>query len=298
MNFAECQSKYLEYVKFNKGLSAHSMRAYQNDLEQFARWLERNKLDFKSLTVRNVRGYLGELSQARYAKKTLARHMSTLRGFYNYLVSIHEVDDNIAKIVQSPKLDKSLPHNIKSEDLKALLEVSDTSDVVGLRNQAIVELFYASGARISEISRLDLADIDMPSKSVTLFGKGSKERLVPLYDKAIETLIAYIQDSRPELNKKQNETALFLSTRGNRMSADAIRTMFNTLLKEAGLDSSYTPHSLRHTFATDLLNGGADLRSVQELLGHASLSSTQIYTHLSAERLKEVFKKSHPRSGF
>ncbi len=288
-------TSFIRFLHESRNLSANTLRAYQIDLEEFYRWLDKNNYEIDSMNVRKFRQYLSDEGRAQYSRKTIARRLSAIRTFYKYLVRIEYLDDSIAQIVHSPKLDKYLPQTFKSEDLKKFLSASDTSTAEGLRDQAIFELFYASGARISEISGLNLKDIDLKNKQINLFGKGSKERIVPLYDKAIQTVLSYVDKARPELNLKNNNEALLLSVRGNRMSADAIRVRFNKILRECGLDSAYTPHSLRHTFATDLLNGGADLKTVQELLGHESLSTTQIYTHLSSKRLQDIYKQAHPR---
>lgn len=293
--YVEQMTSFLDFLHSSRNLSQNTIRAYSIDLDEFIRWMSAHSYKLESMNVRGFRQYLSSLNQAQYSKKTIARKLSAIRTFYKYLVRIEYLGDNVAQIVRSPKLDKYLPQTFKAEDLQTFLSASDISTAEGLRDQAIFELFYASGARISEISQLNIDDIDMGSRQVSLFGKGSKERIVPLYERAISTVLQYLDQARDELNKKQNSEALFLSVRGNRMSADAIRVRFNKVLQETGLDSSYTPHSLRHTFATDLLNGGADLRTVQELLGHESLSTTQIYTHLSSKRLQEVYKQAHPR---
>lgn len=288
--------KFVGHLQNARGLSPNTVRAYQVDLEQFLLWLYRNELELSDMDHHLFRLYLASLTKAQYSKRTINRRLSSIRGFYSFLEREGVLDENPAAVVQSPKLSKSLPKTVKSEDMAKLLTACDTSTPEGLRDQAMLELFYASGARISEISALDVSDINTRSSQVKLFGKGSKERIVPLYDKAIKTVEWYVREARPQFVSDKSGDALFLSVRGNRMSADALRTRFNKCLALAGIDQSHTPHSLRHTFATDLLSGGADLRSVQELLGHESLSTTQIYTHLSAQRLKDAYKQAHPRS--
>lgn len=286
---------FATYLRATRGLSEHTIRAYVVDLEQFLLWLYRGDLRLEEMDHRGFRMYLATLDRSGYARRTINRRLSSVRGFYSFLEREGIVEDNPATVVQSPKVGRSLPKTVKSEDMKRLLTVCDLSDPEGLRDQAMLELFYASGARISEISALDLADVSTKSAQVKLFGKGSKERIVPLYDKALQTVEAYVQCARPHFANGKSGNALFLSTRGNRMTPDALRTRFHRCIAMAGIDRSHTPHSLRHTFATDLLSGGADLRSVQELLGHESLSTTQIYTHLSAQRLKDAYRQAHPR---
>ena len=245
-----------------------------------------------------MREWLAELRSAGYATTTQNRHLSAVRSLYKWLVSRDITDEDAAAAVASPKLSKRLPSMLSDSDVRLLLSAC-SNDPEGMRDRALIELLYASGARISEASALDVRDVDVRQRQVRLFGKGPKERVVPLYPRAVEAVQAYVKDARPSLVccSAQATNALFLSSRGNRMSAAALRERFERLVGLAGLDPSITPHAMRHTFATQLLDGGADLRSVQELLGHESLSTTQIYTHLSVERLKAAALQAHPRSG-
>ena len=255
-------------------------------------------------THRSLRAYLSYLDQARYSARTLNRHLSALRGFYKWLNKEKYLEVDPSLILTSPRTSRRLPQTMSDEDVQKLLLSCDTDTAAGLRDRAILECMYATGARISEISHLDREDVDISQGVVRLFGKGSKERDVPLYKTARDWLEAYMYGARPQLIAKgrkslrnpREEKALFVSIRGHRMSADVLRKMFETYVKKAGLDPMLTPHAMRHTFATELLSGGADLRVVQELLGHQSLSTTQIYTHLSIERLKDAAKQAHPRS--
>uniref|UniRef100_UPI00248EA316 tyrosine-type recombinase/integrase n=2 Tax=Eggerthella TaxID=84111 RepID=UPI00248EA316 len=209
-----------------------------------------------------------------------------------------------ASILQGPKQPKSLPHVIRASDMVKLLTVYSKRDIAGrerdqssidMRNQALLEFLYACGARVSEASGLLASNVDFASGQVKVFGKGSKERIVPLHDMAVSSMCVYATTARPLILRDRTCDYFFVSTRGNRMGTDAIRKMFKEALRQAGLDETLSPHDMRHTFATDLLDGGADLRSVQEMLGHASLSTTQIYTHLSPGRLKQVHARTHPR---
>jgi integrase/recombinase XerD len=206
--------------------------------------------------------------------------------------------DDPLSVVSGPRLARSLPATLTPADVRRLLEASDDSTPVGYRNRAIIELLYASGARVSEVAGLSVSSVDFARMQVTVFGKGSKQRIIPLHKLALRTLHEYLTRARFELasHAERPTDALFLTTRGNAMSTDAIRKMFKQALRQAGLDDSYSPHDLRHSFATDMLDGGADVRSVQEMLGHANLSTTQIYTHLSIGHLKETLNRAHPRS--
>ncbi len=284
-------------LRAERNCSPNTVRAYRIDLEDFLRWCRR--LDKDPLTVdhRGFRHYLAELDAAQYARRTVNRRLSTLRTFFGWLVQSGRLPQDPTAVVVSPHQPASLPHRIRPEDLDRLLTISDQSTIEGLRNQAILELMYASGARVGEVAGLHVRDVDFPGRQVRLLGKGSKQRIVPLHPLALETIIQYLSRSRPHLSKSdKEETALFLSSRGNPMSADALRKVFKECCARAGIDASYSPHDMRHTFATDLVENGADLRSVQELLGHASLSTTQIYTHLSIAHLKDVHRRTYPRA--
>ncbi len=290
--------RFLTYLSSVRNLSENTVRAYRTDLEAYCDWAEREGVRPLEVTHRQLRRFLGELSRARYASKTINRHLSAVRALYRWLVHEGITDKDSAAAVASPKLARTLPKTMTYADAAALMETCDTSDVVGVRDRAFLELLYASGARISEVSGLDVRDVDVSNAQVRLFGKGSKERIVPLYDTCLEWLRTYLSTSRPQLAAHGKDTptqALFVSTRGNRMSANALRTCFERHVTLAGLDGSLTPHAMRHTYATELLAGGADMRSVQELLGHASLSTTQIYTHLSVDRLRDAARQAHPR---
>ena len=297
--FESLVEEYLRYLSVIRNLSGNTVRAYRGDIEAYCAWARREGIDPLHVTHRQIRRFLAELSQARYSTRTINRRLSSVRSLYRWLVREGKTTDDAAAAVASPKLSKRLPTTMSDADASRLLVVSADTEAETLRDRAFLELLYASGARISEVSALDVGSIDFSSAQVRLFGKGSKERIVPLYRKALEALRAYLVKGRPLLLNDFDvpaETALFLSVRGRRMSADALRTRFERAVRLAGLDSSLTPHSMRHTFATELLSGGADLRSVQELLGHSSLSTTQIYTHLSVERLKEASRQAHPRA--
>ena len=288
--------EFMAYLRDVRQLSAHTCRAYATDLTAYSSWCALEGIDPLEVSHRELRGYLADLRRAGYAPKTLNRHLSALRSLYKWLVSMEYTGSDSAAALASPKLSKTLPHTLSHEEIVALFELCDLDTAVGIRDRAFLEMLYASGARIAEISGLDISDIDAHAAQVRLFGKGSKERIVPLYKTVLEWIGTYEQDARPRLARGQSGEALFLSTRGNRMSTDALRTVFESYIARAGLDSAITPHAMRHSFATELLSGGADLRTVQELLGHESLSTTQIYTHLSVERLKDAARTAHPRA--
>ena len=293
---------YVAQLTGVRGLSENTQKGYASDLADYSRWCESNGVDALNVTHKELRAYLAELSRARYATTTINRRLSAIRGLYGWMSLHGGVSSDAASSVASPKVARVLPKTMTDSEAERLLDCCDVSSPAGLRDRSFLELLYACGARISEVSRLDVGSIDFAGGSVKLFGKGSKERVVPLYELALDWAKRYVQEARPALlarSKKAcdtDEAALFISTRGRRMSADALRVVFERHVAQAGLDPALTPHAMRHTFATELLSGGADLRSVQELLGHESLSTTQIYTHLSVERLKDAARASHPRA--
>lgn len=293
---------YVSQLTGVRGLSENTQKGYASDLADYSRWCERGGVDALNVTHKELRAYLAELSRARYATTTINRRLSAIRGLYRWMSLHGGVPSDAASSVASPKVARVLPKTMTDAEASRLLGDCDVSCPAGLRDRAFLELLYASGARISEVSRLDVASLDFAGSSVKLFGKGSKERVVPLYELAFDWVGRYVQEARPALLARSknacniDDAALFISTRGGRMSADALRTVFERHVVQAGLDPALTPHAMRHTFATELLSGGADLRSVQELLGHESLSTTQIYTHLSVERLKDAARVSHPRA--
>lgn len=299
LEFEDDARAYLSYLSGVRNFSENTVRAYATDIEAYLAWVRREGVTAASISHRSLRRYLAELTRAGYSTRTVNRHLSAIRGLYKWLVSQGRVTGDAAAALASPKIAKTLPRTMSDSDVDALLDTCDASTLEGLRDQAIIELLYATGARISEISRLNVADIDPAQAQVRLFGKGSKERVVPVYERALAVLRQYVQQARPALcaRRKRGEAtgALFVSVRGNRMTADALRTCFERHVRLAGIESGVTPHAMRHTYATELLSGGADLRSVQELLGHESLATTQIYTHLSVERLKEATRQAHPR---
>lgn len=281
-----------------EGYSPETVRAYMQHLEAYARWCEREGVDGLHPSVRELRSYLAHMRQARYAPRTVAAHLSAVRALFRWLLLTGAVDTDPASALLAPKLDRPLPHTLTDDQLRRLMSAPDVNTADGLRDAAMLELFIASGARIAELAGLLVADVRLHEREVRLFGKGSKERIVPLYPRAVERVARYVDEARPELAARgcaDAGEALLVSARGRAMDAAALRYRFNVLKRRVGIPSDITPHVMRHTFATDLLAGGADLRSIQELLGHASLSTTQLYTHLTPERLKAAVHEAHPR---
>lgn len=300
--FEEDVDRFVSQLTRVRGLSENTARAYASDLAQYALWARREGVRPLEVTHKQLRRYLAELVSAGYGAKTVNRHLSSIRGLYRWLVAEGLCESDAADAISGRRLGRRLPKTLSDAEVGRILDTCDEDEDVGLRDRAFLELLYASGARISEASSLDVGDVDFSQQQVRLFGKGSKERIVPLYPAALERLSAYLDGPRGRLAARRREgaerdggeDALFLSTRGRRMSADALRRCFEGHARMAGL-AGVTPHAMRHTFATELLDGGADLKSVQELLGHESLATTQVYTHLSIKRLKDVAARAHPR---
>ncbi len=289
-------------LQVERHASSHTIRAYQSDTRAYLRWCLKEDVDPFVAHHKQIRLYLGELSMARYSRRTINRHLSSLKGFYQWMVIAHYCSINPAAVLQGAKQNRTLPRVLSHKEIEQLFSVYADDGLATnipfeerVRNQAIIEFLYACGARVSEASGLLLENVDYKQSLVKVFGKGSKERFIPLHAIACEAMHRYQVQARHKLLGKNNSAYFFISSRGGVMTTNAIRGVFKKALRLAGLDESLSPHALRHTFATDVLAGGADLRSVQEMLGHSSLSTTQIYTHLTPEHLKKEHHLAHPR---
>jgi integrase/recombinase XerC len=293
---------FLDYLTFERNVSPNTVTAYRDDLESFIGFLSndyltmgRDQLDLKRVDHLAVRSYLAYLSRRKLSRATMARQLSTLRSFFKFLVREEIVEANPARTVATPKREKHLPAVLQTSEVALLLEQPDTSRTLGIRDAAWLEVLYASGLRISELTGIDLDDLELRSRLVKVRGKGSKERIVPFGSKAEGALRAYLA-VRDELIRNPEEQAVFVNHRGDRITTRSVRRLFDGYVRDASLRAGVSPHTLRHSFATHLLNAGADLRGIQELLGHASLSTTQKYTHLNDWQLMAVYKKAHPRA--
>lgn len=280
----------MRYLEIEKNYSQHTILNYQLDLQGFKNFLKDTPIENVDYLL--LRKYLAALKEKNLKARTVARHLSSLRSFFKFLTREGYLKDNPLLVLSSPKLERHLPEFLTEEEVNKLIAAVTikNQDELCLRNRAILETFYSTGMRVSEVVRLNIEDIDFISGTVKVRGKGKKERLVPIGDHAIRAIRAYL-----EKRKKQNE-ALFLNKNGQRITDRGIRNVVAKYLVLASIRQGVSVHSLRHSFATHLLNHGADLRSVQELLGHANLSTTQVYTHLTTERLKTVYDKAHPRA--
>jgi len=313
--------EFLDYLKFEKHFSEHTAKCYNADLEQFCQHLSgsqpaqsadwsnterggvatqtETKIEqfLLSLTTDNVRAYMVVLNDKQYSKSTIARKLATLRSFYKFLVKRGHLTNNPVTAVRTPKQDKKLPKFLEYDQVKKLLDTPPSDSWLGARDRAIMETLYGTGVRVSELVALNIEDVDFLGEVIHVRGKGKKERISPIGSSALQSIQHYMEfrNRRAQSNGNFDSKVLFVNKHGKRLSTRSVRRKMDKYLKMAGLDPSISPHTLRHSFATHMLNNGADLRSVQELLGHQSLSTTQIYTHLTTKKLKEVYDGAHPR---
>jgi integrase/recombinase XerD len=290
--------KFLKYLEVEKGFSHNTLEAYKNDLNQLAGFLEESGITpWEDFNRQAVLSYLTNLKERRYAATTVARKVAAIKSFFGFLVAEGLVKENPTREVPSPRVGKSLPKPISITQARQLLEETEKRDTPeAKRDKAMLHLLYASGMRVSELVSLNLNDIDTEGGYVRCFGKGGKERLIPIHSQAVAALKDYISQGRPRLKAGGGEEALFLNRRGERLTRQGLWQILKGHAKSANLGVEITPHTLRHSFATHMLSGGADLRSVQELLGHANISTTQVYTHLTTEHVRRAYEKSHPRA--
>lgn len=286
--------KFLKYLKIEKNYSDNTYKNYEKDLLEYQEYLNKENIDITKTNYKLVRKYLTYMFDKNYSKKTISRHISTLRSFYKYLKEEKIIKNNPMLLISNPKLDKKLPNFLYYDELEILLNIPDKENILGLRDSLILELLYSTGVRVSELVNIKMKDINFNEKRILILGKGNKERYV-LYGNTLQELLElYLKNSREVLNK--NSEYLILNKNGEKITDRGIRLIINKILKKGELDYHVSPHTLRHTFATHMLENGADLKSVQELLGHSSMSTTQIYTHITNERLRNVYLKTHPRA--
>lgn len=284
--------KFINYLRIEKNASEHTVLNYSIDLKAFAKFLGEGSIE--SVNYLFLRKYLASIKERNYAKRTTARKLAVLRSFFKFLYREGYIKTNPSAGISTPKLDKKLPIFLNADEVSKLIESPDEKDAAGLRDRAVMETLYSTGVRVSELVGLNMNNIDFIGGVVKVFGKGKKERLAPIGDKALRAIRNYL-DKRGGAGLSDKK-AVFLNTRGGRLTDRSVRRIIEKYIKRVSVREGISPHTLRHSFATHLLNRGADLRSVQELLGHMNLSTTQIYTHVTTERLKEVYDKAHPRA--
>ena len=302
-------TQFLEHLRYERNVSEHTLRNYAIDLGQFLEHLApadpatggRREVDVKKIDHITIREWLSELHDAQKKKSSIARKLAALRTFFQFLIREGAVEANPAKLVSTPRLEKKLPNHLSVEDAVRFIETPDEATDLGRRDRAILEMLYGTGVRVSELVKLDMRDIDFRGRTIRVKGKRRKERVVPFGEPALHALMRYLTEVRPGfLNNaplaERDEAAVFLNYQGTRITTRSVGRMVDKYIKICAGIHDISPHSLRHSFATHLLDSGADLRDIQELLGHARLSTTQIYTHVSMEKLIEVYDKAHPKA--
>ena len=289
---------YLHYLTIERGLSQNTRKSYERDLEQYLTFLtEQHIKDWQAVDRVLILSFLQQLQQSGKSSATIIRMVSSLRRFHQFLRQERFTDHDPMQHIDSPKKQQKLPDTLSLSEVERLIETPDTKEVLGIRDRAILEVMYATGLRVSELIGLQLKDLHLSMGLLQTTGKGDKERIVPLGDLAIQWIETYLEEARPFLTRKHpEESHLFVNNHGKQLSRQVIWKNLKALVRKAGITKNVTPHTLRHSFATHLLENGADLRTVQELLGHADISTTQIYTHITKKRMTEVYKQHFPRA--
>lgn len=297
--------KYLRYLNIERNASSHTITSYQNDLSGFLAFcsismgVPEEKVDVHEITRLTIRLWLGELSEDGLAKSSIARKVAALRSFFKYCFKRGHIEKNPAHLLIVPKKDKTLPKTVTQSDLERLMDAVDITTPKGLQDRTILEVFYGTGIRVSELVGLNITDVDIRSKQIIVHGKGNKERVIPLGDTAVNIIKDFLKQ-RTQLYGDRTDSdarkALFIAASGQRMYDRAVRYMVERYLKQHSEVTQKSPHVLRHSFATHMLDNGADIRIIKEFLGHSNLAATQVYTHTSVERLKNVYEQAHPRA--
>ncbi|HUW63379.1 MAG TPA: tyrosine recombinase XerC [Spirochaetia bacterium] len=296
---------FILHLQAERLASAHTVESYRHDLSDALSYLTRREAAVGGesrevspdlLTAQDFRGYLGWMKERGLSHRTMARRLAAWRSFYRYLGREGMVQTNPVLAVRAPRPEKKLPSFLYPQEVEPLVMAPTGNKALVLRDRALLETLYASGIRVAELVACDVGDLELARGRLRVLGKGGRERVAPLGDPAVEALRLYLDRGRPHLEVARKTSAVFLNARGGRLTARGVRKVIDNWVQKAGLTRKVSPHVLRHTFATHLLEGGADLRSVQELLGHVSIKTTQIYTHVTAQRLKDVYRRSHPRA--
>ena len=288
--------RFIEYLKYQRNYSDFTCNNYKKDLNEYNSFILINKINYKNMDYNEAKEYVIYLNKKNDAKSTISRKLSSLRTFYKYLVLNNKVESNPFLLVSSPKKEKRIPKFINYNNMEEILNVPNIKTKEGQRERVILEVLYASGVRVSELVNIKLKDIDFSNKNILIFGKGSKERLVSFGDYALEYINLYLKEGRNLLLDGVKSDYLIVGKKSEKLTTRRVEQIIDDIIKRTSIKLNITPHMFRHTFATHLLDNGCDLLVVQELLGHASLSSTEIYTHVSNEHLREVYLKCHPRN--
>lgn len=298
MNTENLLQSFIEYLQIEKNSSHYTIENYKRDLDEFFVFLEEQKIDVATAEYFDARIFLTKLYERNLSKRTVSRKISCLRSFYKFLVREGVIRENPFALVTLPKKEQKLPRFFYEDELMVLFSSINKETPMGLRDAALLEVLYATGIRISECCEIKIQDVDFSLGTILVHGKGKKDRYVPFGQYAHSVLLEYIQKTRTQITlaKEKSHPYLFISNRGDPLSIRGARYVLNECMKKAAIKGNIHPHMLRHTFATHLLNNGADIRTVQELLGHSKISSTQIYTHVTKERLRKVYNSTHPRA--
>ncbi|NQV37910.1 MAG: tyrosine recombinase XerC [Candidatus Marinimicrobia bacterium] len=295
---SQAVADFLNYIVLERGYSEHTAKSYKRDLKQFTSFIEsysgKSIADFRFIDKATVRHFLGKEFEDGYSSKTVARRLATLKSFFKYLVKAEITTNNPASSVRSPKIKKSLPSYHSTDVIDQLMNLPDEGTKTGIRDKAILELFYSTGMRLAELTNLNIGDVDFRNQVVKVLGKGNKERLIPFGNRTKISIENYLKKRGIGLFTNGQDTPLFVNNKNGRLSARMIQRRVRNYLKLVANTEQLGPHSLRHSFATHLMDRGADIRAVKDLLGHSSLSSTQVYTHLQPEKMKKIYKQAHP----
>ncbi|MBQ0139280.1 MAG: tyrosine recombinase XerC [Kurthia sp.] len=297
INQQQALQQFITYIQLEKNYSMLTTSAYEQDLHEFFNFLMQENVEkLEDVEYLHARLYVTELYNDQKARATISRKISSIRSFFRFLHREYDFDDASFQVLYHPKKESRLPRFFYEEELSVLFEANEGETPKEVREQAILELLYATGIRVSELTSIEIKDVDLSLSILRVMGKGRKERYVPFGQFAHEALQLYMEEMRPILMKKKQHDKLFVNMRGEPLTARGVRYILNEMVKKTQLTTAIYPHMIRHTFATHLLNNGADLRTVQELLGHASLSSTQVYTHVTKEHLRKTYMNAHPRA--
>ncbi|WP_033828495.1 site-specific tyrosine recombinase XerD [Bacillus andreraoultii] len=294
----DCLKDFLHYLIVEKGLANNTIQSYRRDLTAYLDYLQKLKIqNLNDISRGHIMQFLSSLKADGKSSRTIARHIASIRSFHHFLILDKITDQDPTVHIETPQTELKLPKVLNTEEVEALLNTPDLTTALGIRDKAMLELMYATGMRVSELINLNINDVHLSLGFVRCIGKGSKERIIPIGKMATDALTLYFENSRAKIvNNKKKSDALFLNHHGQRLSRQGFWKILKQLAIKAGIQKELTPHTLRHSFATHLLENGADLRSVQEMLGHADISTTQIYTHVTKTRLKDVYNKFHPRA--
>ena len=288
--------EFLSYLEYELNYSNLTVKGYSDEIEKYLTYTKEHNVNYKKISNDDIRNYLKYLDNLKYSKSSISRNLSSIRTYYKYLLDKKVVDSNPFKNISNPKKDKKLPNFLNYEEIMKIFDSIDEENILGKRDRCIVEVLYDTGVRVSELVNIKIKDIDFSEKTISIFGKGRKERIVYFGDYLYDVLNDYINNCRNILLSNKSCEYLILNSRGSQITTRGVEKIIDKVVKDASLKHKISPHVLRHTFATHMLNGGSDIKTIQQLLGHESLSTTGIYTHISNDVLRSEYLKNHPRS--